>query len=79
MNNQDSFLRDLDSLEPEKYHYFITFLSIMGYFLDGYDLLVIGPALIFITPLNLPQTQIPLHQQVGPLLWILLLMWQYRY
>ena len=51
MNNQDSFLRDLDSLEPEKYHYFITFLSIMGYFLDGYDLLVIGPALIFITPL----------------------------
>ena len=51
MNNQDSFLRDLDSLKPEKYHYFITFLSIMGYFLDGYDLLVIGPALIFITPL----------------------------
>ena len=51
MNNQNSLLRDLDSLKPEKYHYFITFLSIMGYFLDGYDLLVIGPALIFITPL----------------------------
>lgn len=51
MNNEDKFLRDLDSLKPEKYHYFITFLSIMGYFLDGYDLLVIGPALIFITPL----------------------------
>ncbi|WP_337860576.1 MFS transporter [Ferroplasma sp.] len=51
MSNEDTFLRDLDNLKPEKYHYFITFLSVMGYFLDGYDLLVIGPALIFITPL----------------------------
>jgi putative MFS transporter len=51
MDNDDKFLRDLDNLKPEKYHYFITFLSVMGYFLDGYDLLVIGPALIFIKPL----------------------------
>ena len=48
---ETQFLREMDSLKPRKYHYFITALSDMGYLLDGYDLLVIGPALIFIAPL----------------------------
>ncbi len=48
---ESQFLREMDSLKPKRYHYFITALSDMGYFLDGYDLLVIGPALIFIGPL----------------------------
>lgn len=47
MSNNE-FLKKLDGIDPRRYHYFITFLSDMGYFLDGYDLLVIGPALIFI-------------------------------
>jgi Arabinose efflux permease len=42
------FLKKIDRIDPTRYHYFITLLSDMGYFLDGYDLLVIGPALIFI-------------------------------
>ncbi|KJE48608.1 MULTISPECIES: MFS transporter [Acidiplasma] len=46
-----NFLRELDNLKAGRYHYFIDILSDMGYFLDGYDLLVIGPALIFIAPL----------------------------
>ncbi len=48
---ETQFLREMDSLKPRRYHYFITALSDMGYLLDGYDLLVIGPALIFIAPL----------------------------
>ena len=48
---ESQFLREMDSLKPRRYHYFITALSDMGYFLDGYDLLVIGPALFFIGPL----------------------------
>ncbi len=48
---EDSLLRKLDALSIKKYHYLITALSDMGYFLDGYDLLVIGPALLFIAPL----------------------------
>ena len=48
---ESQFLREMDGLKPKRYHYFITALSDMGYFLDGYDLLVIGPALIFIGPL----------------------------
>ncbi len=49
--SETQFLREMDSLKPKRYHYFITALSDMGYLLDGYDLLVIGPALIFIAPL----------------------------
>ncbi|MHB1811758.1 MAG: MFS transporter [Thermoplasmataceae archaeon] len=48
---EEQFLKEMDVLKPQKYHYFITALSDAGYFLDGYDLLVIGPALIFIGPL----------------------------
>jgi putative MFS transporter len=48
---EQQFLKEMDVLKPQKYHYFITALSDAGYFLDGYDLLVIGPALIFIGPL----------------------------
>ncbi len=50
-NDNTNFLREMDNLKPSRYHYFIDILSDMGYFLDGYDLLVIGPALIFIAPL----------------------------
>ncbi len=50
-NEDANFLREMDKLKPSRYHYFIDALSDMGYFLDGYDLLVIGPALIFIGPL----------------------------
>ncbi len=50
-NEDTNFLREMDKLKPSRYHYFIDALSDMGYFLDGYDLLVIGPALIFIGPL----------------------------
>ncbi len=50
-NEDKNFLDEMDNLKPTKYHYFIDILSDMGYFLDGYDLLVIGPALIFIAPL----------------------------
>lgn len=48
---EDQFLKEMDVLKPRRYHYFITALADAGYFLDGYDLLVIGPALIFIGPL----------------------------
>lgn len=48
---EEQFLKEMDVLKPQRYHYFITALSDAGYFLDGYDLLVIGPALIFIGPL----------------------------
>lgn len=44
----DDVLKKLDNLEVRRYHYFITILSDMGFLLDGYSLLVIGPALIFI-------------------------------
>lgn len=49
--SEEQFLKEMDVLKPQRYHYFITALSDAGYFLDGYDLLVIGPALIFIGPL----------------------------
>ncbi|MGC8609241.1 MAG: MFS transporter [Thermoplasmata archaeon] len=49
--DNDGFLKKLDALSIKRYHYLITALSDMGYFLDGYDLLVIGPALLFIEPL----------------------------
>ncbi len=48
---EKGFLEELDTLKTKRYHYVITVLSDMGYFLDGYDLLVIGPALLFIAPL----------------------------
>ncbi|BAB60000.1 TVG0878825 [Thermoplasma volcanium GSS1] len=48
---QNALLKTLDNIDVRRYHYFITILSDMGYFLDGYDLLVIGPALLFIGPL----------------------------
>ena len=49
--NEDSILKKLDAVPIKRYHYFITALSDAGYFLDGYDLLVIGPALLFIAPI----------------------------
>ncbi|SMD31459.1 MFS transporter [Picrophilus oshimae] len=49
--NEGSILKKLDASPIKRYHYFITALSDAGYFLDGYDLLVIGPALLFIIPI----------------------------
>lgn len=49
--DDNGILKKLDGLSIKRYHYLITVLSDMGYFLDGYDLLVIGPALLFIDPL----------------------------
>lgn len=47
-------IKDLDDAALSKIHWRITTLSAVGQFLDGYDLLIIGGALLLIVPLFKP-------------------------
>ncbi|MEM3860227.1 MAG: MFS transporter [Candidatus Micrarchaeaceae archaeon] len=49
--SEEDILQIFDKRPPSSYNYFIITMVNMGYFLDGFSLLVIGPVLIFVGPL----------------------------